>query len=292
MAYFQNKKKEGQLNAPGGSFQGSGIGAGAGNAAGRQIGGQAVPGAPDKGGFVNLSTYLGLNQEKGNEMADKLSGGITGKMNKLGGQLEKHEQTFDQGLNTAATGGKGGFGTKDAMTASPYGSVQDVPGWQSTKDALDETAGKAKQLAGGFNQRQGLVNETYGRGAPTYSTGMGLYDNALASHYGGQQFGQAGTLAEYLTGKANTAAVGSVAQASQQNQAAAGYNANLNASLKQSGVEGSAKASRQAQVQAAADRAGVPLDAYLQNNPGAQTYINSGDESGWSGTGTLRTVGR
>lgn len=275
MAYFQKFKKDDPTGRP--VAAAPGIAPAPGSA---PIGlAPATPGAPapGKGGFVNLSTYLGLNQDKGKEMAGTLAGGVTGELQKAKTAMDVGAAKFNDGIDRARNMGR----------AAPYSNVTQVQDFQQGVAALQPAADKAKQLAGGFDKRQGLVNDTFGKGSNTYTAGMGRFDNALAGAYEGGQFEKAGKLAEYLQGEAARNITGS-------QQAGQFYEDSRQTGLANRVAQNQAKqgntveqAARRREVEIEAAKAGKSVQEYLANNPGAQAYIETGDKSGWSGVGTL-----
>ena len=188
MAYFQDKKRQNTFGGPTNT-----VGGLAGGIQTIQNGiGPKASGAPTQsGGFVNLDTYLNLNKAPGQAMANQLNQSVSQGLadaNKKAAALTpayiKANSVHRDSAGNVISGGAG------------YNSAADMPEYGAIQGDISKASEKAKQLGGGFDQRQSLVNETFSKGAGDYTQGMGLYDNALASAYGGKQFEQTGKAGE------------------------------------------------------------------------------------------------
>lgn len=267
MAFFNDKKR--------GQMQGAPANPTMGNTFGMAPGTAAKPAGQQPGGFNNLDTYLNLNQAQGQKMADQVAKPVFGDLYKAKDNMQAGTNAFYNGIQQANQAAK--------PEASPYNSLGDVSQWSQGKQQLDNASAKAQQLGAGFDQRQSLVNQTFSKGTPDYTTGMGQYDNALASANGGKAFTGAASLANYLGQNANTDLTNSAGAASLQNQYAQNWKGQSGAA-----PQDSEQQARQRDVEVAASRVGQSVSDYLANNPGAAAYIQTGDSSGWSGIKTIQ----
>jgi hypothetical protein len=185
-------------------------------------------------GFVNLQTYLGLNQDKAQQMAGQLAGGVA----------EKGEAAKQGQADLQAKFGADRDASVKSGEQSQWGRLSDQQQFGHVQQQSEQAAKQANQLAGGFGQRQDLVNQQFGKGN-NYTSGMGKFDNFLAGSgegqfaaakdkYGGlaEALGVADTQSAQQMGDINSAnrlkreyAQGQEQATAQYNNDAAAYNA-------------------------------------------------------------------
>lgn len=142
---------------------------------------KAAPGASGEAGdgtatgWVNLQTYMGLNQGSGKQMA-------TG----LADTVEKKGQTFKQGLGTMqntfnSDANAQAMGRQDIAKKS----LSEMSGYGTMAEDANKIGQEAKGLIN-FGTRQATLQEQQAKAGGDYNQGMGKYDSFLAGAAGGE----------------------------------------------------------------------------------------------------------
>lgn len=167
--YQQKKNRQFQPGTTGTSGGGMGLSAPAPQGAGKSGG----------SGWVNLQTYLGLNQEQGANAA----GAVAGMVDKKGQAAKAGVEGMQKGFADSI------MGDEQKQQDLTYGSMAEMGNYGQVASQADKAAQQAKGLTS-FKGRQQSVNEAFGKDTQDYSGGMGRYDNFLTGAAGGERFKQ------------------------------------------------------------------------------------------------------